>query len=281
MKRIGIIGGSGLYEIPEIKNLEPLHIDTPFGKPSDAIMKGQLGDAELYFLPRHGRGHRYNPTNVPYAANIHALKSLGVQWVISVSATGSLKEEIAPQHLVVPDQLIDKTKHRVNTFFDPIAVHVGFADPFCPSLRRVLVQEARNMGVTVHDGGTYVCMEGPLFSTRAESQLHRSWGASLIGMTALPEAKLAREAELCYAQVAIPTDYDCWHEQDVAIEMVLENLRKNLDTVKTLLQKVAKAIKNEDCICQHALENALITSREHITPEMMQKFHLLLGKYVK
>lgn len=281
MKKIGIIGGSGLYEIEEITDLSPVEVDTPYGKPSDAIMKGTFGDAELYFLPRHGRGHRFNPTHVPYAANIWALKSLGVKWVISVSATGSLREEIEPTHLVIPDQLIDKTKSRANSLFDPIAVHVGFADPFCNQLRQILVEEGRAMGVTIHDGGTYVCMEGPLFSTRAESNLHRSWGASLIGMTALPETKFAREAELCYAQVAIPTDYDCWHEQDVEVEMVIQNLMSNLSKVKDLLKRVVGRIPEDaDCSCRHALENALLTHKDHISKEHREKFSLFLDKYL-
>lgn len=281
MKKIGIIGGSGLYEIPEITDLEEIAVETPYGKPSDVIMKGRLEDAELYFLPRHGRGHRFNPSNVPYTANIYALKSLGVRFVFSVSATGSLREAIEPTHLVIPDQLIDKTKGRANTFFDPIAVHVAFADPFCNELRKILVEEARAMGVTVHDGGTYVCMEGPLFSTRAESHLHRSWGASLIGMTALPETKLAREAEIAYAQIAIPTDYDCWHEEDVDIEMVLQNLSRNVSKAKELIARAVRRIPEDaDWPSHHALDGALITAKEHITPEMRRKFDLFLGRFL-
>lgn len=281
MKKIGIIGGSGLYDIEEVTDLTPIEVDTPYGKPSDAIMKGTLGDAELYFLPRHGKGHKFNPTQVPYAANIYALKSLGVKWIISVSATGSLREEIEPTHLVVPDQLIDKTKSRAHTLFDPIAVHVGFADPFCNKLRNIILEQGKKEGLTIHDGGIYVCMEGPLFSTRAESHLHRSWGASLIGMTALPETKFAREAEICYAQIAIPTDYDCWHEEDVEVEMVIQNLMNNISKAKSLLKRVVAEIpENDDCACQHALENALLTAKEHIQPADREKFSLFLDKYL-
>jgi len=212
--KVGVIGGSGLYQMEGMgESVEEVRVRTPFGDPSDAITIGSIEGTRVAFLPRHGKGHRLSPTEVPVQANIFALKSLGVEWIISVSAVGSLKEEIAPLHLVIPDQLIDRTKSRVNSFFgNGIVVHVGFADPFCPVLANVLFDAARDVGVVVHRGGTYVVMEGPLFSTRAESNLYRLWGASVIGMTALPEAKLAREAEICYATLACATDYDCWHE---------------------------------------------------------------------
>ncbi|MDP2952445.1 MAG: S-methyl-5'-thioadenosine phosphorylase, partial [Chloroflexota bacterium] len=237
--RIGVIGGSGLYEMEGLADIEEARVKTPFGDPSDTIVVGTLEGTRVAFLPRHGRGHRISPTRLPARANIYALKSLGVEWVISVSAVGSLKEEIRPLDLVVPDQLIDRTRSRVNSFFeDGPVVHVGFADPFCPVLSRSLYEAAREAGARVHRGGTYVVMEGPLFSTRAESDLYRSWGASVIGMTALPEAKLAREAEICYATLACATDYDCWREghESVTIEMVIANLTQNVATAKQILR---------------------------------------------
>ena len=217
--KIAVIGGSGLYDIEGLEDVQEHVIDTPFGSPSDAIRIGTLNGRRVAFLARHGRGHRYNPTEVPVAANIWALKSLGAFWVVSVSAVGSLKLEIEPRHFVIPDQIIDKTKNRYGTFFKDIAVHVGFSHPFHPDLAKILYESCVAEGVTVHDGGTYVCMEGPQFSTRAESELHRSWGASVIGMTAIPEAKLAREAELCYQTVALATDYDCWRESETPVSV--------------------------------------------------------------
>ena len=210
---IAVIGGSGLYEMDGLSNVEFVEIDTPFGKPSDAIALGSLDEIPLAFLPRHGRGHRFNPTHIPVRANIYALKSLGVQRVISVSAVGSLKEEFAPLDLVVPNQLIDRTRQRESTFFDEgMVVHIGLADPYCAETSQVIQHSAQELGLNVHPGGTMVVMEGPAFSTRAESFMYRSWGADIIGMTALPEAKLAREAEICYATMAWVTDYDCWHQ---------------------------------------------------------------------
>src|SRR5688572_11907515 len=210
---LGVIGGSGLYELPGLERVERVTLDTPFGAPSDAFVVGHLGGQRLAFLPRHGRGHRLLPSELPFRANLFGMKTLGAEWVLAVSAVGSLREEIAPGHVVVPDQFIDRTRGRQaeSTFFGRgVVAHVAFADPFCPSLSRVLGEAAREAGATVHQGGTYVCMEGPLFSTRAESHLYRSWGAHVIGMTNLQEAKLAREAELCFATLALATDYDCW-----------------------------------------------------------------------
>ena len=282
--RIGVIGGSGLYQMEGMTDIEEVAVSTPFGEPSDVITTGSLGGERVAFLPRHGRGHRILPTELPARANIYALKSLGVEWIISISAVGSLKEELRPLDLVVPDQLIDRTKSRVNTFFgNGLVAHVGFADPFCPVLSDLLYKTASGLDVTVHQGGTYVTMEGPLFSTRAESNLYRSWGASIIGMTALPEAKLAREAEICYATVACVTDYDCWHEteEDVTIDIVIQNLLKNVANSKAILRQVVGTIPQErTCNCATALANGIITARELIPAQVKQDLALLVGKYL-
>lgn len=283
--RIGIIGGSGLYQMEGLSDIEEVTPKTPFGAPSDAITVGTLEGRRVAFLPRHGKGHRINPTELPVRANIYALKSLGVEWIISISAVGSLKEELHPLDMVVPDQLIDRTRSRVNTFFgDGIVAHVGFADPFCPRLRELLLAAARQAGAKVHDGGTYIAMEGPLFSTRAESFLYRSWGASVIGMTALPEAKLAREAEICYATLACVTDYDCWHEghESVTIEMVISNLLRNVDTAKKIVKLVASNVPQQrSCACGSALATAIVTAPELIPARRKKELALLIGKYVK
>jgi len=281
---IGVIGGSGLYRMEGMTDVEEVRIKTPFGDPSDAITIGTLGSTRVAFLPRHGVGHRITPSELPAQANIYALKSLGVEWIISVSAVGSLKEEVQPLDLLIPDQLIDRTRSRDNTFFGKgLVAHVGFADPFCPVLSYLLYQAAREVGATVHKGGTYLVMEGPLFSTRAESNLYRSWGASVIGMTALPEAKLAREAEICYATLACATDYDSWHEteEDVTIEIVISNLLKNVETSKSIVRRVLdKMPSKRECVCVNALENAIITSRDLIPEQMKKDLALLIGKYV-
>jgi 5'-methylthioadenosine phosphorylase len=283
--RIGIIGGSGLYEIDGVEIIDELDIDTPFGKPSDRVIIGQLGDRKVAFLPRHGRGHRFNPTQIPVRANIWALKSLGVFWLATVSAVGSLKEEIEPRHFVIPDQVIDRTKSRVNTLYDELAVHVGFSHPFDPILREVLLEASREQGVTVHDGGTYVCMEGPLFSTRAESNLHRSWGASLIGMTALPEAKLAREAEMAYASICLATDYDVWFEEDyVNVTSVLENVKANVTNVKAALRRVIEKVplgQEETSTAYNALEHSVMTHPSEISDEAWAKVGLFLNRHIK
>ena len=249
--RIGVIGGSGLYAMSELTAVEEVRVSTPFGDPSDAITIGTLAGERVAFLPRHARGHRILPADIPVRANIYALKSMGVEWVIAASAVGSLREEIAPLHMVIPDQIIDRTKNRISTFFTTGLVgHVGFADPFCPVLAGLLAAAAEQAGATVHRGGTYICMEGPAFSTRAESNLYRSWGASIIGMTALPEAKLAREAELHYAMIAQSTDYDCWRESEEAVsaEMVMGNVARNIDTVRRSLLALIPTIPQQgDC----------------------------------
>jgi 5'-methylthioadenosine phosphorylase len=267
-----------------LSNVREVEIDTPFGRPSDAILLGEMEGMSVAFLPRHGRGHYLSPTEVPVRANIYALKTLGVECIISISAVGSLREDMRPRDMAVLDQLIDRTRQRVNTFFgDGIVVHVGFADPFCPQMRRLLLKAAQQTDVTVHDGGTCVVMEGPAFSTRAESHLYRSWGADVIGMTALPEAKLAREAEMCYAVLACVTDYDCWHEasEDVTIEMVVEVIRQNAAASQQVVKTVVSELPRESiCSCASALGNAIITSRDRIPQETKERLAPILGKYL-
>ena len=286
--KLGVIGGSGLYEIDGLSDVEEVNVKTPFGDPSDSIVVGVLGETPIAFLPRHGRGHRIMPTEIPVRANIWALKSLGVEWIISVSAVGSLKEDIQPLDIVIPDQIIDRTRSRVNTFFgDGIVVHCTFADPFCSVLSQLLYRTACNQvadtGSKVHPSGTYLAMEGPLFSTRAESNLYRSWGASIIGMTALPEAKLAREAEICYATIACVTDFDCWHEihESVTIDMIIANLMQNVEIAKEIVKNASAQLpQHRDCSCATALKDAIITSSELIPPTKKEELSLLVGKYL-
>ncbi|HEY7419196.1 MAG TPA: S-methyl-5'-thioadenosine phosphorylase [Ktedonobacteraceae bacterium] len=286
--KIGVIGGSGLYQMEDMTDVEEVHVSTPFGEPSDVITIGNVSGVPMAFLPRHGRGHRISPTEIPVRANIWALKSLGVEYVISVSAVGSLREHIAPRDLIIPDQFFDRTKSRVNSFFEGgLVVHCTFADPVCPALSSLLYESAQQLdGVHVHKGGTYVCMEGPLFSTRAESNVYRKLGMDIIGMTALPEAKLAREAELCYAVVACATDYDCWHEteESVTVELVLGNLSANVANAQRILQDVAQKIpphrSHAVCTCDSALATSIITNPDLIPPAVKEKYRLLIGKYV-
>jgi len=282
--KVAVIGGSGLYQIEGLSDVEEVRVKTPFGDPSDAITLGTLAGVRVAFLPRHGRGHRISPTELPVRANIYALKSLGVEHIISVSAVGSLKEEIPPLDIVIPDQLIDRTRLRANTFFTGgIVAHTPFAEPFCPDLSDLLYESAKAAGARVHKGGTYVCMEGPMFSTKAESFLYRSWGASVIGMTALPEAKLAREAEICYATLAASTDYDCWHEEaeSVTIEMVIQNLNKNVEMAKKIITATLPKISAErKCICATAIANAIITQQDLIPDKVKEDLKLIIGKYV-
>ncbi len=281
---IAVIGGSGLYEMDGMTDIREVESTTPFGKPSDVITIGSLSGTRIAFLPRHGRGHRILPTELPARANIYALKTLGVESIISVSAVGSLKAEIRPLDMVIPDQLIDRTRGRVGTFFGGgIVGHVGFADPFCPVLSDILYRTAGDAGAAVHKGGTYVVMEGPLFSTRAESTMYRSWGASIIGMTALPEAKLAREAEICYATMACATDYDCWHEteEDVTVEMIISNLLKNVAASKSIIRSVVDAIPAQrDCVCASALANGIVTDPDLIPAELKRDLAPIIGKYL-
>jgi len=282
--RIGIIGGSGLYRMSGMTGVEEVKLSTPFGEPSDAIVLGQLEGVKVAFLPRHGKGHRISPSELPAKANVYALKSLGVERVISVSAVGSLKEEIAPLDIVIPDQLIDCTKGRDGTFFGSgIVAHVSLAEPFCPVLRQLAFEASANVGVRVHKGGTCLVMEGPQLSTKAESQLYRSWGADVIGMTALPEAKLAREAEMCYATLAIVTDYDCWHPayESATAEMILNNLKKGIDTVRRILKlMVASMPRTRDCACASALKNAIATDPKYMSKERKKELGLLIDRYL-
>ena len=282
--KIAFIGGSGLYNIDGMENRREVTVETPFGDPSDAVVVGEINGVEAAFLPRHGRGHRFSPTEIPVKANIYALKSLGVERVVSVSAVGSLKEHIKPLDLVVPDQIIDRTRRRSDTFFgDGIVAHVGFADPFCNELRRIAFESALLEYVDCHDGGTYLVIEGPQFSTRAESAVYRSWGANVIGMTALPEAKLAREAELCYTTLDFVTDYDVWHdtEEEVTVEMVIQNLTHNVATAQGIIRRMLAEIPdNRTCGCESALKNAVITSRESITKDAQNILGILVNKYL-
>ncbi len=282
--RIAVIGGSGLYDMEGLTEVKEMILDTPFGPPSDCIVLGTLEGVRLAFLPRHGRGHRISPTEIPVRANIYALKTLGVERIISVSAVGSLKEELRPLDLLVPDQLIDRTFQRASTFFgEGLVAHVAFAEPFCPVLSRLLYESATESGSTIHFGGTYVVMEGPSFSTRAESQLYRSWDADVIGMTALPEAKLAREAEICYTTLACVTDYDCWREatEVVTVDMVVANLLKNVGTSQEVVRRLVSRIPDErDCICSYGLKDAILTSKDQIPKEAKVRLSPIIGSYV-
>ncbi len=278
---IAIIGGTGIYEESAFENVREVDIDTPFGRPSDKIVVGEFEGRRVAFLPRHGRGHVYSPTNVPYRANIYALKKLGVERIISVCAVGSLKEEIRPLDIVVPDQLYDKTKFRPSTFFEDVVVHIGFAEPFCPELRRVAIEALEELGYRYHPKGTYVCIEGPQFSTKAESAVHRMMGFDIIGMTALPEAKLAREAEICYVTIATVTDYDVWKEEEVDVAMVLENMAKNEEKVRNLLRKlIPKIPKERNCPCKDALRYAITTDPNRIGYEVRRRLGIFLDKYL-
>jgi 5'-methylthioadenosine phosphorylase len=287
--RLGIIGGSGLYQMQGLTDVQEVTLQTPFGAPSDALTIGRLGDLQIAFIPRHGRGHRLNPTEVPSRANIYALKSLGAEWVISVSAVGSLREHLAPLDLVIPDQIFDRTKSRSNSFFEGgLVVHAAFADPFCPHLSGLLWEGASGLGdVQVHQGATYVCIEGPLFSTKAESRIYRQLGCDVIGMTAVPEAKLAREAELHYATIACVTDYDVWHETEepVTVGMVIANLARNVANAQRIIRAVAERLARPaaapTCGCDHALANAILTDRGMITAPLRERYQLLVGKYLQ
>ena len=282
---IGVIGGSGLYEMEGLTGVREVRVDTPFGEPSDAYITGNLGGVEMVFLPRHGRGHRYLPTEVNYRANIYGMKKLGVERIISVSAVGSMREDIEPGHIVVPSQFYDHTKHRKSTFFgNGVVAHVGFADPVCHGLSDILVNAGEKTGARMHRGVTYICMEGPQFSTRAESNIYRGWGVDVIGMTNATEAKLAREAEICYATIALSTDYDCWHEteEDVTVEAVIAILMKNVDTAKKIIKEaVPKIPAKRECHCKEALKNAIMTRAELIPEKTKKDLELIIGKYIK
>ncbi len=276
---IGIIGGSGLYHIEGMRGVKEISVRTPFGAPSGPVVLGELDGVRVAFLSRHGAGHRYSPSEINYRANILALKSLGVRRVISVSAVGSMKESLKPGDVVLPDQFIDLTKRRASTFFEGgVVAHVAFGEPVCASLGGTLLAAAQAVGATVHRGGTYVCIEGPQFSTKAESLLYRQWGVSVIGMTNLPEAKLAREAELCYATVALVTDFDCWHETEeaVTVEAILAILRKNVELAKQLLKASVKSAASVDvCGCHRALQDAIVTAPAAIPSAARRKLALI------
>jgi 5'-methylthioadenosine phosphorylase len=280
---VGIIGGSGLYELEGLRDARWVKMRTPFGEPSDAYCMGRLGAATVVFLSRHGRGHRLSPSDINYRANIYGLKALGARWVVSVSAVGSMKENVRPLDLLVPDQFYDRTKRRASSFFgDGIVGHVGMADPVCPELADLLESAGRESGATVHRGGTYLCIEGPQFSTKGESHIYRQWGVSVIGMTNMPEAKLAREAELCYATLALVTDYDVWHDTHgaVSVESVVANLLKNVATAKAVLLRVLPRLgKLCTAGCGTALANAVITNPGAFPPRTRKRLALLLDKY--
>lgn len=282
---VGIFGGSGLYEMEGLEGTVDVRVDTPFGPPSDALRIGVLGGRRVAFLARHGRAHRLLPSEINYRANVFAMKLLGVERILSASAVGSMREEILPRHVVVPDQFLDRTRGRASTFFgEGLVAHVSFADPVCPEARRLLVESVRRAGGVVHDGGTYLCMEGPAFSTRAESRVYRSWGADVIGMTNLQEAKLAREAEICYATLALVTDFDCWHdeEEDVSIGAVLENLRANARLAEAALRGAVAAFPStrERCGCGDSLRHAIITHREAISREVLGRLRPIVGRHL-
>jgi len=282
---IGVIGGSGLYEIEGLEEIEECALSTPFGEPSDAYVRGRLEGVAMVFLPRHGRGHRIQPSEINFRANVWGMKKLGVTRILSISAVGSMREEIVPGDFVVIDQFVDRTRHRADTFFgDGVVAHVMFADPVCPEVRGVLLGAAGEVGVRAQDGGTYLNMEGPQFSTRAESKLYRSWGVDVIGMTNLQEAKLAREAEICYATVAMATDFDCWHEShdDVTVEAIVAIMQQNVGHAKELIRKAAAAMPAaRTCGCHEALRFAIMTAHDRITPAARARLGLLIDKYLE
>lgn len=282
---IGVIGGSGLYEMEGLQDVRSIVVETPFGAPSDEFVTGVLDGVPMVFLPRHGRGHRLLPTEVDYRANIYGMKKLGVTRIISVSAVGSMREEIVPGHIVIPDQFIDRTNAtRSSTFFgNGVVAHIQFADPVCADLSADLYAAAQEAGATVHRGGTYICMEGPAFSTRAESNLYRSFGVSVIGMTNIPEAKLAREAEICYGVIALATDYDCWHEShdDVSVDAIIAIIKQNVAMAKSIIRNAVRRIGRErDCPCASALRYAIITDKAAIPDETRERLDLIIGSYV-
>jgi 5'-methylthioadenosine phosphorylase len=283
---IGILGGTGLYEIEGLQNLKEYRFKTPFGDPSDAYIVGTLEGRRVAFLSRHGRGHRHSPSEINYRANVYGFKKLGVDRVISVNSVGSLRAEIRPRDFVFSNQFIDKT-HRRSTFFDQgIAAHVALAEPVCGLLSRRLHRAAKGLGIRAHLGGTYVCMEGPAFSTKAESEMHRRWGGSVIGMTGATEAKLFREAEICYATMNLATDYDCWHaeEESVTVDLILENLRLNIQNAKAVIRRTVAELPpagQDLCGCRTALAGAIVTEPRLIDPAVRRRLALIIGKYVK
>jgi len=282
--RIGVIGGSGLYEMEGMTDIQEVSLDTPFGKPSDAITVGKLGETGIAFLPRHGRGHVLLPTEVPSRANIYAFKMLGIETIISINSCGSFKENIRPGDLVIPDQVIDRTRGRVSTFFgNGIVGHIPFSQPFCPHLSDILFKATEDAGANVHKGGTFIAMEGPAFSTKAESLMYKAWGADIIGMTVLPEAKLAREAEMCYASIALVTDYDCWMEREkpVTVDVILACMASNIEMAKKIIRlAVGRIPAKRTCECGTALATTIVTARDKIPAETKEKLKLIIGKYL-
>lgn len=282
---IGVIGGSGLYEMEGLTNVRKIRVATPFGKPSDDYIIGTLHGKRVAFLPRHGRGHRIMPTDINYRANIFGMKKLGVERIISVSAVGSMKEEIKPGDIVIPDQFYDHTKHRRSTFFgNGVVAHVGMAEPVCAGLCKILIEAGVKVGATVHRGGAYLCMEGPQFSTRAESMTYRTWNVDVIGMTNATEAKLAREAEICYSTIALATDYDCWHhsEESVTVEAVLAVMKHNIETSKGMIRQAVSMLSEErTCGCCDSLRNAIMTPEKLIPAKVKKDLAPIIGKYMK
>ena len=281
---IGVIGGSGLYEMEGLEDVRTVNLETPFGNPSDQFITGKMGDTRLVFLPRHGRGHRLSPSHVNFRANIYGMKVLGVNWIISVSAVGSMREDIKPGYIVIIDQFFDRTKYRPATFFgEGIVAHIPFAEPICPALADILFRAALREGARVHKGGTYLCIEGPQFSTKAESNIYRRWGVDVIGMTNLPEAKLAREAEICYATLALATDYDCWHEaeEEVTIEAVIKVLQDNVALAKRIIKASLRDVgRVGECGCHWALKDAIITDKSVIPDKVKEDLKPIIGKYL-
>jgi 5'-methylthioadenosine phosphorylase len=282
--KIGIIGGSGLYEMAELKDRKEIAVQTPFGNPSDCLVIGTLCDKRVAFLPRHGKGHRIMPSELNFRANIYAMKEMGVERILSASAVGSLKEELAPLDIVLPNQFVDRTYGRASTFFGGgLAAHISFADPVCPDLLEQVHRASQQAGIRTVKCGTYVCIEGPAFSTKAESNLYRSWGMDIIGMTNLQEAKLAREAEICYVTLALVTDYDCWHEghDSVTVDMIISNLQQNSRNAQAIIIQTLQGLpEKRSCTCGEALRNALITDRSRIPQETIQKLGCLISKYL-
>lgn len=283
---IGVIGGSGFYQMPGLEGIEQIDLETPFGKPSDPFLRGRIGNSEVIFLSRHGKGHRILPSEVNFRANVFGMKTLGAQYLVSVSTAGSLREQIRPGEMVVPAQFIDRTWRRPGTFFGGgIVAHVSLADPVCPQLSSALAAAARRAGATTHEGGTYLCIEGPQFSSRAESHLYRTWNADVISMTAMQEARLAREAELCYAVLVLVTDYDCWHESVAAVDIgeILRVMRLNVETAQQAVVGLARTLAGSarTCRCSHALEGTIITDRSVMPPRLVEDLRPLIGKYLK
>jgi len=283
-KIVGVMGGSGLYQMEGLEEVQTVALKTPFGDPSDSFVVGRLEGVKVAFLPRHGKGHRIQPSSLNFRANIYGMKMLGVQSIIGVSAVGSMKESIHPGDMVIPNQFIDQTKGRPNTFFsDGIVGHISFADPVCPVLSQVLFQAAKEIGFTAQKDGTYLCIEGPQFSTRAESRLYRSWGVDIVGMTNLPEAKLAREAEICYATIAFVTDYDCWDEEagEVSVGEILRILAKSTKTAKSIIRHAVKQLpEKRECVCATALKHAFVTGKKHIPEKTKKDLEPIIGKYL-